>query len=234
MDISKLPRLSQTSQPADAGTPAGPSGTPPAATTPVAGSSLWCARCNAPNPAGTRHCGNCGAELRPAGAPNAFTPVDVQPGIGAEVWVSAIVGIILMLVGMNFAKWAITTMAGGTYHTTVNWTAGPKAGQEVAYWELDGFAALQDCGLFLFGLAMVLEAIVLVVVHSQVRAKRPLLAVALLITLTATILNLLVSAKLLSAGVLPLMSLLAVAFGGYIIAYEWRLFQHFARATPRA
>jgi xanthine/uracil permease len=150
------------------------------------------------------------------------------------VWISAIVGVVMMLIGMNFARWAITTLFGGTYQTNMTWQVGERAGQMVTYWDLQGFTALQDCAIFLFGLAMVLEAIVLLVVHSRIRSKRPLLAFALTITLVATILNLVVAARLFGIGVLPLLSLLAVAFGGYIAAYEWRLYRHSHLPAPRA
>src|SRR5687768_7826731 len=94
VDISKLPRMSKTTTPPNE---AGPDVPPPAdAAFPVvptsdAAQSTWCIRCNAPNPAGTRFCGSCGAELTP-GARAFPGRVDVQPGVGAEVWVSAIVG----------------------------------------------------------------------------------------------------------------------------------------------
>ena len=234
MDISKLPRLSQTSAPPpqDAPEPATP---PPAeAGFPVVhpapptarAATVWCRHCNAPNSPTSAYCSGCGAQLR------AVAPVGVEPGIGAEVWVSAIVGIVLMLLGINFAKWALTTMFGGTYQTNATWQTLERFGEPVSYWELQGFAALQDMAIFLFGFAMVLEAIVLLVVYSRIRAKRPLLIVALTITLVATVLNLIVAARLFGAGFVPLMSLLAVAFGGYIAAYEWRLFRYF-QSAPR-
>jgi hypothetical protein len=242
VDLSKLPKLSQTpapppSDPVEAAPVSQPSqsGFPVIPVTPQP-QQIWCANCHAPNPIGTRFCGNCGTELR-GGA----SPARVEPGVGAEVWVSAIVGIVLMLLGLTFAKWALTTMFGGTYDTGLTWGA-PVPGQPnqhpegspIAYWDLRGFTALQDCAIFLFGLAMVLEAIVLLVVHSRVRAKGPLLLLAITITIAATVLNLVVSVRLLGVGVTPLLSLLAVAFGGYIAAYEWRLYQHFHRAGQRA
>jgi hypothetical protein len=158
----------------------------------------------------------------------------VTPGIGAEVWVSAIIGLVLMLLGRSFAGWAIAAMTGRTYDTGFTWGEGtPLAGQPVAYWDLQGFTALNDSALFLFGLAMVLEALVLALVFTKFRAKVPLILVALGITLLATGYNLLVSARLLTANTIPLMSMLAVAFGGYIAVYEWRLLQQFRAAPER-
>jgi hypothetical protein len=200
-----------------------------------------CNRCGATNPAGSRFCSGCGAELRaPAAVAYAEGHFDPSPGVGAEVWLSAILGIILMLVGMSFAKWALVTMTGGTYSTGATWGAPVPdlpnqhaEGSPIGYWELsDGVTALQDMAIFLFGLAMVLEAVVLYVVHSRIRSKRPLLLLALVITLLATSLNLVVAGKLFGVGVLPFLSLLCVAFGGYIAAYEWRLFKYFRSVGP--
>lgn len=237
MDISKLPRMSQTPAPPpqdpNEPSPAPPVGNPgfPVVVPPPQAAqapSVWCRQCNAPNSPTSAYCSGCGAQLR-----TTFTPDSVSPGVGAEVWVSAIVGVVLMLIGLNFAKWALTTMFGGTYQTNATWQTDDRFGQPVAYWDLQGSVALQDCALFLFGFAMMLEAIVLLVVHSRIKSKVPLLYVALTITIVATVLNLVVCAKLFAAGVLPLLSLLAIAFGGYIAAYEWRLLKYF-QAAPRA
>ena len=235
MDLSKLPRMSHTpSAPPPDPAETAPQSVPPDAAfpaIPVTASGepapVHCNRCGAANPAGSRFCSGCGGELRAPAAVTFSAGAMDSPGVGAEVWLSAILGVILMLVGMSFAQWALVTMTGGTYHTNATWMAGPKEGQEVSYWELEDFMALRDCAIFLFGLAMVLEAAVLFVVHSRVRGKRPLLFVALTITLIATSLNLIVAGKLFAASVIPFLSLLCVGFGGYIAAYEWKLLRYF-------
>jgi hypothetical protein len=143
-----------------------------------------------------------------------------------------------MLLGRSFARWAIAAMTGRPFDTGVTWAegndAGHPAGQPVGYWDLEGFAALNDSALFLFGLAMVLEALVLALVFTKFRAKVPLILLAFGITVIATAYNLFVSFKLLTAGLIPLMSMLAVAFGGYIAVYEWRLLQQFRGAPAPA
>ncbi|MGH7213799.1 MAG: hypothetical protein ACREIT_03430, partial [Tepidisphaeraceae bacterium] len=90
---------------------------------------------------------------------------------------------------------------------------------------LQGFTALTDTAIFLFGLAMVFEAVALIAASRPTRARRALLALALLVTLVATAFNLFVTVRLFGAGITPWISLLAVAFGGYIAMYEWRLLQ---------
>ena len=201
MDMSKLPRLSNTQQnepppPADA----------PDAPTP-----------DQPIPA------------RP------LTPYEEQPMtqgalMGAEVWLSAVLGIVFMLFGKNFGVWILSKLTGAAYHTGVNWSAGPLTGQEVAYPDLQGFVMWTDASVFLFGLAMVFEAIVLFASSSSRGLRRPLIQLAFTITIIAIAFSLFAIAKLLTNGMLPIISMLATAFGVYIAMYEWALLKATAPA----
>jgi hypothetical protein len=203
MDLSKLPRMSETSKHA-------PPGQAPDQAEPQLGAAT------------------------PQPAPVDYRSYDAaRPGVGAEVWLSLIIGLILIMVGWRFARWAAATMTGQPFHTNVNWMAGPKAGQEVSYYELEGFTAWTETALFLFGVALVLEAAMLAVVYSRLGGKVALTAIALLVTVLATALNLVVAIKLLGIGIMPLMSVLAVGFGGYMAMYEWKLLQQL-RATSAA
>ena len=188
MDISKLPKLSETPRP-----PSDEPGTWPRIDDVLAGSRA-----------------------------------ESVAGIGAEVWLSAVVGVVFLLVGRRFAAYALSLLAHAPFHTNVNWLSGPKAGQEVAYRELEGFVFYNESAMFLFGLALLLEALMLAVIHARLAFSRPVIALALLIAIIATGYNLVVALMLFSTGVLPLFSLLAIAFGGYIVMHEWRLLQSHA------
>ena len=203
MDLSKLPRMSETNKHA-------PPPPPPDQGEPQL------------------------AAATPQPAPVDYRSYDAaRPSVGAEVWLSLIIGLILIMVGWRFARWAAAMMTGQPFHTNVNWMAGPKAGQEVSYYELEGFTAWTETALFLFGVALVLEAAMLAVVYSRLGGKVALTAIALLVTVLATALNLVVAIKLLGNGIMPLMSVLAVGFGGYMAVYEWKLLQQL-RATNAA
>jgi hypothetical protein len=222
MDLSKLPKLSQTPAPPDqASSPPAAAGAdvvpPPAVAT--SAYTAWCRECHAPNLPGSRFCAGCGGKLKS----DSESPLGVA--MGAEVWISAALGLLFMLLGKSFGGWLIARATGKPYDTGYTWQPGtPLAGQPVEYWDLQGFAALSDSAIFLFGLAMVFEAVALAVVYSRLRAKRPILVLAMAVAFAATAHNLVVSLKMLGAGLMPLMSLFAVAFGGYILACEWRLF----------
>jgi hypothetical protein len=198
MDMSKLPRLSQTNKD-DAPTPA-PGGTP---TPPV------------PDPDRTV----------PDYQPRDRGGYDPGYSVGAEVWISVIFAIVYMFIGFNFARYMAAKVTGGTYHTNVNWTAGEKAGQEVDYYDLQGGTAHSDSAMFLFGLALLLEAIAMLIAHTGAPGKKLFVGFALFVTLLATAYNLFVIVKLFGMGITPLMSVIAVAIGGYMATYQWRLFK---------
>ncbi|MGB7160535.1 MAG: hypothetical protein WBD40_20890 [Tepidisphaeraceae bacterium] len=209
MDMSKLPRLSQTNKD-DAPTPIMDPATP--------------------SPPRVND-----APYDPP--PREREPVDLGYSIGAEVWISVILGVVFMFIGANFARYAAARLTGGQFHTNVNWTAGDKEGTEVDYFDLQGGTAYTESGMFLFGLALVLEAASLLVVHMGAPGKRALVAFALFVTLLATAYNLLVVFKLFAAGVMPLMTVIAVAIGGYMAAYQWRMWKVVSAtsdAAPRA
>ena len=213
MDMSKLPRLSQTNKddapaPVPGGTPAPP----------------------APDPNRTV----------PDYQPRDRGPYDSASGgydrgysVGAEVWISVIFAIVYMFIGFNFARYVAAKVTGGTYHTNVNWTAGEKAGQEVDYYDLQGGTAHSDSAMFLFGLALLLEAIAMLIAHSGAPAKKLFVGFALFVTLLATAYNLFVIVKLFGMGITPLMSVIAVAIGGYMATYQWRLWKHVSGSPAR-
>jgi len=149
--------------------------------------------------------------------------------IGADVWLSAIIGLIFVLLGRRFARYLMATINGKDFPTGANWIAGPKQGQPVSYAELQGYVMYNEAAMFLFGLALLFEAAMLTVIHSRMGFKRPMIMLAMLVAFAATVLNLIVSLMLFSTGTLPLFSLLAVAFGGYILVHEWNLLQEFTR-----
>jgi len=67
------------------------------------------------------------------------------------------------------------------------------------------------------------ERVIRAIIFSSFRYKRPLAYLSFAIAATATAYNLYVAGLLLKGNVLPLLSLLAVAFGGYITYQQWLL-----------
>jgi hypothetical protein len=188
MDMSKLPKLSQT--------PA----TPPQ-DEPVDAQST-------PSPLRAKDAGSTGLDGFSMG----------------DIWFSLIVGVIFLLIGRSFGEYSLAKLSHRPYHTGQVWSdEAPKAGQEVEYPELTGNPMLTDSAMFLFGLAIVLDAGIRVAVLRRARFSLPLAYVGFALSAGVTVYNLYVAGVLLKGGVLPLMSLLAVAFGGYVAFSEWQL-----------
>ncbi|MEO6434988.1 MAG: hypothetical protein ABIP55_04410 [Tepidisphaeraceae bacterium] len=184
MDLSKLPKMSQTPPP--------PAPLPPE-------SDL-----HAPEPP----------------QPFGHDPTP-DSGVAAEVWISAAIGAIMMLMGRTFGAYLVARASGRPFPTGVVWQAGPKTGTEVTYPELEGFTMLTDASIFLFGLVLVLDAAVLLAAGGK---RLGLVAFGLAMTLAVTAFNMFVCIKLLLNGVTPILSLLAVAFGVYTAIKQWQLF----------
>jgi hypothetical protein len=204
MDISKLPRLSKTSQAAETA-PTEVGGPVVAQTT-----TSWCMRCNAPNPAGTRFCGNCGAELGAGAAPLNYPRV--EPGTGAEAWISIAVGVILLFLYPNLVRYLASP---ATFNQRFQIT--DEQGQPLAYTKSIFFFG--DLAITLFAVVLILEGLVIAF------GRRPMLVlVAFILTVTATAVNFLYLAWMMSKGyAFQIMSGLAVAFGVYIALFQWRL-----------
>lgn len=145
-----------------------------------------------------------------------------SPPVSGIVWFNIIVGLLLILLGRNFGHFLLSKATGQPFHTGFDWGPGERIG-EVPYFELAGYTAHTEAGMFLFGVAVLLEAGVVIMLAKRPASASPFLRVTLVLTFVATLWNLYVVALLLKAGMLPTMSLLAVAFGGYIVLDQWRL-----------
>jgi hypothetical protein len=211
MDLSKLPRLSETkaaqaaNQPSDA--PPTDPGSHPA--------GRPCPLCGTPLPRDAQFCHRCGGQM---GAGD-YAVAPPAPG-GAEIWISAVLGVIFILIGRRFGAYLISLLSGKPFDTGVIWRIGEKAGTPVPYWELQGYTALSEAGIFLFGVLLLLEAIVLGLSAIGWRWSRPAGYLMLALAVCVTALNLIVSILLFSNNITPLQSLLAAAFGGYLVFYQ--------------
>jgi hypothetical protein len=143
------------------------------------------------------------------------------PGIaGAEAWFGVILAIILMLLGRPFGSYLIATATHKPFHTKVNWVSGDKEGQEVPYPELEGGTIYSDSGPFVFGVALMVSALSQLIPTKRSGIKRAVMFMSLVLMVAATAYNIYVVVKIQEFG-LPIISLLCVAFGGYIAWHEW-------------
>ncbi len=189
MDLSKLPRLSQSK------------GQVPGESSPAAEKL---------------------PETEPVPSQGVVYNTEPPAGLGevGNIWLSLIIGLVVMLLGLDFAKWAMATLLGHTYDTGVTWQTGDRAGQSVAYWDIVQHQAVSDSALFLFGLACVLEAAAMATAHTRPSLRTAAVSVALVVTVLATAYNAVACVVLFKDNVTPLLSLLAVGFGSYMALAE--------------
>jgi len=189
MDVSKLPRLSETKPPEVAPPQSGASHPPTSTPTPPVDYRGY------PSAAGDRAM------------------------VGAEIWFGVIVGLILVLYTGQFGKYLVAKATGHEYHTNVTWTTGPNEGQEVPYPQLEGATFYSDSSIFFFGLSVLIGS--LAQLAGIFLRKRGFAWFSLIFTLFATIYCLVAAVIIYNTGILPLVTLLCVAFGGFAVVYEW-------------
>ena len=163
-------------------------------------------------------------------------PPPRQAGVGPDVWISTVIGLLFIFMGVTFAKFAVAKLTHQPFHTGVDWTddAHPT-NTEVSYFELSGYTAWTDMGAFLFGLTLLFEAASKAALTLRPgTASRWLLGLAIALTLATVALNLYACGLLLHVGITPLLSGIAVAFGGWVLYDEWQALRRSPPPTPVA
>jgi len=229
MDLSKLPRLSQTPappaghnpdappeppvNPAEArGFPVAPVGSPP----PGAGAPLYC-RCGAQLAAGTRFCSNCGANFAEAiGDPRAHRGGGGGLAMGPEAWISIALGVILLLATSSAPRlwqWHTNQAAFGNKYSFNDAAGNPLTYTQTVFY-------VMDWGIAAFALILVVEGVVLILARSRI-----MVMIGLGLTVAVVGLNIYATAKAVPivgfAG--ALFNVVAVAFGIYMAFFQWAL-----------
>jgi hypothetical protein len=199
MDFSQLPKMSKTpptkndvAPPSDVAPPAEPSDYPTPASS-----------------AGPGYESSGHSLARPDVAYVGF-------GMGG-VWISLISGLICILVGLRFGKWLLAQASGRPFETGINWTTGEKAGTPATYFELLNGAAWTEMGLFLMGVALLLDAGLMLIAFRGNTPPRGLVALAVFVTGTAMLINIALAIYLMGLGIVPLVSLIALLVGGMVL-----------------
>jgi hypothetical protein len=143
----------------------------------------------------------------------------------ASVWISLILGLILMMMGANFARWATATLAGKEFAT--GWLQ-PDGVTPVRYFELQGGTAWSDAGLFLMGVALLLDAALMFIYYRSGRPSKGVLWAAIVFTGIATAINAFVAVRLFGMGIMPLLTMGALLVGGMM------LFDHLPMVREKA
>ena len=215
MDLSKLPKLSQTPRPADqveasAGS-ADPSQPPPV--------ELYC-RCGAAITPGTKFCSNCGASYSEATGGRA--PVtDDDDGRIADSVISIAIGAILLFFLKRFLEYYLSP----TTFQSAGWSFLNKDGAPLTYAHT-GFYWSDLAGVA-FAIALILEGVITIFL----RGSKVMIGV-LVVTVAALLLNCYSVTKVVQihgGSNVQIINLLAIAFGVYIGMYQWATYRRAKR-----
>jgi hypothetical protein len=151
-----------------------------------------------------------------------YRPGERRPGVGVDIWISLVIGLLLLMLGANFGKWAIATIRHQPFPTGFSWEDDtPKAGQPKEYFDLAGYTALSEMGIFLFGAMLLAEAAAkFLLLVKPGKLAWAFLLFATLLTLVATLLNLYALYKTFMFGQPQIINGLALALGGWILFDE--------------
>jgi hypothetical protein len=255
MDLSKLPKLSQTPPPPDNAAGPDPSMSPAdAPALPVQQKvELYC-RCGAPITPGTNFCSHCGANYYEAvgGGGAARSARDTAQGAGSGMWIEAFfsiaVGLFLIMMAPTGIKYLSATITGRPFTPYLH-PSEPNVyvdfvrfqdtttGVTTDYKYRDLFNEYwSDMAITAFALALILEGIVLAVVR-----KRWAVLITALIIVGATVFNLwYVAASFTRVSPItrqpygfPPLSALAVIFGVVMAGYQLVIFKEMGQSQRR-
>jgi hypothetical protein len=213
MDLSKLPKLSQTPPPppaVDSGPVAGEPGTAGQPTAPTV--ELFC-RCGTPIAPGTNFCAHCGASYHEAtGGRGRGRRTEDGAIVGAEAWMSIAIGAILLFVFRRAIEYLINPAA-----VDAAWTFSDPGGNPLTYRQTGFYWA--DLAAAAFAATIVLEGIVTLLVR-----RAGVMLTAFVVTVAVLLLNvfgLVKVAQVHGANNVQIINVFAIAFGGYIAFYQF-------------
>jgi hypothetical protein len=138
--------------------------------------------------------------------------------IPAEAWMSLVIGIIVLFMFPSFGEYVVMHNHLDDFYAKPNNTFLDKNGQSIPFEQSAFF--YPDMGLSVFGAVLILDALVLMRPRFVV-----LLSITLALTTLCVLLNIFAIIKAYDDAGFMLYNALAVALGGYIALYDWRLIQ---------
>ena len=100
--------------------------------------------------------------------------------MGIDIWLSLIIGLVLIFLGINFGSYLKCKLTGQPYVTGWTWpNTGPKANQPVEYFDLQGGTAYGEMGYFLMGAALMVDGAVLLLAMMTGQHRKKLILLAM-------------------------------------------------------
>jgi len=147
--------------------------------------------------------------------------------------VSLILGALCIMLGRRFPTYLVAKLSGREFHTEVNWAVGPRAGQEVAYWELNRLDSMDGGEHFSVRACFDSRGLALWVITSRMAGKNRSDDLSIGCARCHGVQFIYGGARD-GDGTIPLMSGIAAAMGGYMAMYQWKLLRvlNTGRAAP--
>ena len=136
-----------------------------------------------------------------------FYYAEPEAVVGAEVWISIVVAVILILFFPRI--WQYYLMPN-----SFTWSFSDKAGNPLAYTHSAYY--LVDLGIAIFAIILLLDALAMICTRSAI-----VRGIALTITAAGSLFNLAVLVAAINQIGLQIMPVVAAGFGIYIAAYQW-------------
>lgn len=202
MDLSKLPKLSQTPQQTDE-TPAGADpASPTPAPAPVPAATEYCRACGLPLRVGARFCDACGAPTLRS------TAGRLQ--VGAEAWISIAIGVILLFLFPHLLEYLLHP------GTTAFDATDSQTGATIPY--MHSAFIWPDIGVTFFCLLLIVDPLLMLLVP-----KRPVVMAALVFSALCAVLNLWVVVRSMNIIGFQIVCAVAVAFSIYVAIQRWSM-----------
>ncbi len=138
----------------------------------------------------------------------------------SRIWLNACLAVLLLFLGRSFGQYLLASATGREFHTHAEWATPDKAGTEVGYFDLEGYAAFSDIGLFCLGIVVISDSL------AALPRRRSALVLAIwrlifLLTLLVALWNVYVTIRLFQIDILPTLTLPATVYGAYLLAQQW-------------
>jgi hypothetical protein len=196
MDLSKLPKLSQTAKPStDAAEPS-----PIAESRSEPAGGAFCPTCGSPLRAGARFCDSCGAQMGRAPMPRS----------GADAWISIAIGVILLFLFPHLIVYLLHP--GTTQFDAID----AQTGASIPY--AHSAFIWPDIGVTFFCLMLIVDALLMLLIP-----KRGVAILGLVLAAACAALNLFVVIRSMNIIGFQVICAIAIAFSIYIAIQRWSI-----------
>ena len=150
----------------------------------------------------------------------------IPPGrLGGDLFVDVLLGVVIGGFFLLLGRQFISwLLATASGRTYATGMNWSDAAQTpVAYWDLLGGVAWTECGFAVLGAALVVDSLLLLVAIRRGRVRKPLVVLAVALGCLGLVANGIACFKLLQLNITPMLSFIAFAGAAFLLIYQARL-----------